>query len=206
MAVNFVFHINKEEPPAHGAGAPSRCVLGVGIPPHFAPREWRSAGVARCRSVCHLLVVATLYHRFVHPRVVRSISSVSLTPGSRLFAPPPPPPGTTAYVYVSATPPPPQLFSLHLCFIPPSLSNLHLGTPSPFVFHSMTVVPSRRCLSVLPKALGAHLGKKVFANIRQPSQGPTFGIKGGAAGGGYSQVGGSVLFFFVLNGNPAGAL
>ena len=39
------------------------------------------------------------------------------------------------------------------------------------------------------KALGAHLGKPVFANIRQPSQGPTFGIKGGAAGGGYSQVG-----------------
>src|SRR5690606_13421580 len=35
---------------------------------------------------------------------------------------------------------------------------------------------------------GAHLGKKVFTNIRQPSQGPTFGIKGGAAGGGYSQV------------------
>ena len=24
--------------------------------------------------------------------------------------------------------------------------------------------------------------------MRQPSQGPTFGIKGGAAGGGYSQV------------------
>ncbi|CAN0000064.1 unnamed protein product, partial [Choristocarpus tenellus] len=40
----------------------------------------------------------------------------------------------------------------------------------------------------LTQALGAHLGKKVFANIRQPSQGPTFGIKGGAAGGGYSQV------------------
>lgn len=40
----------------------------------------------------------------------------------------------------------------------------------------------------IPKALGAHLGKKVFANIRQPSQGPTFGIKGGAAGGGYSQA------------------
>ena len=40
----------------------------------------------------------------------------------------------------------------------------------------------------LAQALGAHLDKKVFANIRQPSQGPTFGIKGGAAGGGYSQV------------------
>ena len=33
-----------------------------------------------------------------------------------------------------------------------------------------------------------HIGKKVFTCIRQPSQGPTFGIKGGAAGGGYAQV------------------
>ncbi|BFZ65297.1 tetrahydrofolate synthase [Saitoella coloradoensis] len=40
----------------------------------------------------------------------------------------------------------------------------------------------------LVQALGAHLGKTAFATVRQPSQGPTFGIKGGAAGGGYSQV------------------
>ncbi|MCZ6528765.1 MAG: formate--tetrahydrofolate ligase [Chloroflexi bacterium] len=40
----------------------------------------------------------------------------------------------------------------------------------------------------LSQALGAGLGKRVFTCIRQPSQGPTFGIKGGAAGGGYSQV------------------
>ncbi|MBN2689005.1 MAG: formate--tetrahydrofolate ligase [Gammaproteobacteria bacterium] len=40
----------------------------------------------------------------------------------------------------------------------------------------------------LSQALGAHLHKKVVTCIRQPSQGPTFGIKGGAAGGGYSQV------------------
>ena len=40
----------------------------------------------------------------------------------------------------------------------------------------------------LSQAIGAHLGKKVFTCIRQPSQGPTFGIKGGAAGGGYSQI------------------
>ncbi len=40
----------------------------------------------------------------------------------------------------------------------------------------------------LSQALGAHLGKNVITCIRQPSQGPTFGIKGGAAGGGYSQV------------------
>lgn len=38
------------------------------------------------------------------------------------------------------------------------------------------------------QAIGAHLGRIAFANVRQPSQGPTFGIKGGAAGGGYSQV------------------
>lgn len=40
----------------------------------------------------------------------------------------------------------------------------------------------------LVQALGAHLDKMAFATVRQPSMGPTFGIKGGAAGGGYSQV------------------
>ncbi|MCX7839726.1 MAG: formate--tetrahydrofolate ligase [Anaerolineae bacterium] len=40
----------------------------------------------------------------------------------------------------------------------------------------------------LSQALGAHLKQKVMTCIRQPSMGPTFGIKGGAAGGGYSQV------------------
>ncbi|MCJ1289103.1 tetrahydrofolate synthase [Xylographa carneopallida] len=40
----------------------------------------------------------------------------------------------------------------------------------------------------LTQALSAHLNRIAFANVRQPSQGPTFGIKGGAAGGGYSQV------------------
>ncbi len=39
----------------------------------------------------------------------------------------------------------------------------------------------------LSQSLG-YIGKKVFTCIRQPSLGPVFGIKGGAAGGGYSQV------------------
>ena len=39
----------------------------------------------------------------------------------------------------------------------------------------------------LTQALG-HLGKNVMACVREPSLGPTFGVKGGAAGGGYSQV------------------
>jgi methylenetetrahydrofolate dehydrogenase (NADP+)/methenyltetrahydrofolate cyclohydrolase/formyltetrahydrofolate synthetase len=40
----------------------------------------------------------------------------------------------------------------------------------------------------LTQALGAHLGYNSIANVRQPSMGPTFGVKGGAAGGGYAQV------------------
>jgi formate--tetrahydrofolate ligase len=34
----------------------------------------------------------------------------------------------------------------------------------------------------------SHIDKRATIAIRQPSMGPTFGIKGGAAGGGYSQV------------------
>jgi formate--tetrahydrofolate ligase len=34
----------------------------------------------------------------------------------------------------------------------------------------------------------SHIGRTATVAIRQPSMGPTFGIKGGAAGGGYSQV------------------
>lgn len=40
----------------------------------------------------------------------------------------------------------------------------------------------------LAQALNTHLQRNAFACLRQPSQGPTFGMKGGAAGGGYSQV------------------
>lgn len=40
----------------------------------------------------------------------------------------------------------------------------------------------------LVQAIGAHLDIPAIACVRQPSQGPTFGIKGGAAGGGYAQV------------------
>lgn len=39
----------------------------------------------------------------------------------------------------------------------------------------------------LTQGLGK-LGENTIICIRQPSMGPTFGIKGGAAGGGYSQV------------------
>ncbi|ACA58686.1 formate--tetrahydrofolate ligase [Candidatus Desulforudis audaxviator] len=46
----------------------------------------------------------------------------------------------------------------------------------------------KTCTAIgLTQALG-RLGKKVTVCLREPSMGPTFGVKGGAAGGGYSQV------------------
>ena len=39
----------------------------------------------------------------------------------------------------------------------------------------------------LAQGLG-HIGRTTVLTLRQPSMGPTFGIKGGAAGGGYAQV------------------
>ncbi|XP_073231403.1 C-1-tetrahydrofolate synthase, cytoplasmic-like [Porites lutea] len=55
-------------------------------------------------------------------------------------------------------------------------------TPTPFGEGKSTTTIG------VAQAMSAHLHRNCFACIRQPSQGPTFGIKGGAAGGGYSQV------------------
>ncbi len=46
-----------------------------------------------------------------------------------------------------------------------------------------------------------YIGKSATVAIRQPSMGPTFGIKGGAAGGGYSQVVPMDLFNLHLTGD-----
>ena len=55
-------------------------------------------------------------------------------------------------------------------------------TPTPFGEGKSTT------LLGLVQALTVCKGKNSFATLRQPSQGPTFGVKGGAAGGGYAQV------------------
>ena len=56
---------------------------------------------------------------------------------------------------------------------------------------AITATPAgegKTCTTIgLTQALGK-LGKKAIAAIREPSLGPTFGVKGGAAGGGYAQV------------------
>ena len=61
-----------------------------------------------------------------------------------------------------------------------------LCSPSPSPFPSLLPPPpppagegKSTTLMGLSQALGAHLKKNVFACMRQPSQGPTFGIKGG---------------------------
>lgn len=59
------------------------------------------------------------------------------------------------------------------------------------VVTAITPTPLGEGKSTTTVGLGQALnqvGKKATIAIRQPSQGPTFGIKGGAAGGGYSQV------------------
>lgn len=47
----------------------------------------------------------------------------------------------------------------------------------------------------------AHIGKQALVALRQPSMGPTFGIKGGAAGGGYSQIAPMELLNLHLTGD-----
>jgi len=56
---------------------------------------------------------------------------------------------------------------------------------------SITPTPLGEGKSTTTVGLGQalnHIGKRAIVTLRQPSQGPTFGIKGGAAGGGYSQI------------------
>jgi len=51
-----------------------------------------------------------------------------------------------------------------------------------------TTVGLGDAMNRLAKRLGEHEGKKTIMCLREPSLGPCFGMKGGAAGGGYAQV------------------
>lgn len=66
-------------------------------------------------------------------------------------------------------------------------------TPTPFGEGKSTTTLG------LVQALTAHKGRQSFATLRQPSMGPTFGVKGGAAGGGYSQVNISLFLILLLS-------
>lgn len=73
-----------------------------------------------------------------------------------------------------------------------SFANCILTNNFHFLVDRMTPTPLGEGKSTttvgLVQALAGSKGVNAFACMRQPSQGPTFGIKGGAAGGGYSQV------------------
>ena len=59
------------------------------------------------------------------------------------------------------------------------------------VVTGITPTPLGEGKTVTALSLGqglARIGKRVFNTMREPSKGPTFGIKGGGTGGGYSQV------------------
>ncbi|NIY92646.1 formate--tetrahydrofolate ligase [Vibrio diazotrophicus] len=72
------------------------------------------------------------------------------------------------------------------------LERLHVKPAGKFVLvTAITPTPlgEGKTVTTIGLAQGlAKLNQSVFACIRQPSMGPIFGVKGGAAGGGYSQV------------------
>lgn len=74
-----------------------------------------------------------------------------------------------------------------------SLDARNIGEPKAktVLVTAMTPTPAgegKTTLSIgLSEALNK-IGKKTIVTLREPSQGPVFGVKGGAAGGGYSQV------------------
>jgi len=69
------------------------------------------------------------------------------------------------------------------------LKNRPLGKFIDVTAVTPTPLGEGKTVTTIGLSLGlARIGKKVITTLRQPSMGPVFGIKGGAAGGGYSQV------------------
>jgi formate--tetrahydrofolate ligase len=86
-----------------------------------------------------------------------------------------------------------ELYGKYKAKIKPQVLRERMGKPDGQIIIVTAVTPTKSgegktTMSVgLAQALG-HLGKKGIVVLRQPSLGPVFGIKGGAAGGGYAQV------------------
>ncbi|NIR35076.1 MAG: formate--tetrahydrofolate ligase, partial [Actinobacteria bacterium] len=80
----------------------------------------------------------------------------------------------------------------------------HRPTAAYVVVSAITPTPLGEGKTTTTVGLGQgfqHIGRSATIAIRQPSMGPTFGIKGGAAGGGYSQVVPMELFNLHLTGD-----
>jgi formate--tetrahydrofolate ligase len=75
------------------------------------------------------------------------------------------------------------------------------------VVSAITPTPLGEGKTTTPVGLGQafkHIGKTATVAVRQASMGPVFGIKGGAAGGGYSQVVPMEALNLHLTGDTAG--
>ena len=85
------------------------------------------------------------------------------------------------------------LHGKHMAKIPLSILD-RIGSNPPGKYIDVTAINPTplgegKTVTTIGLSLGLnHIGKKAVATIRQPSMGPVFGIKGGAAGGGHSQV------------------
>jgi formate--tetrahydrofolate ligase len=86
-----------------------------------------------------------------------------------------------------------HLYGSHKAKVDLSLLERLRGKPEGkyIVVTGMTPTPLGEGKTVTSLGLGqglAKIGRRVFNTMREPSKGPTFGIKGGGCGGGYSQV------------------
>jgi formate--tetrahydrofolate ligase len=86
-----------------------------------------------------------------------------------------------------------ELYGNYKAKIPLSILDRLKDNPSGKYIDVTAITPTPlgegKTVTAIGLSLGlASLGKKVITTLRQPSMGPVFGIKGGAAGGGYSQV------------------
>jgi formate--tetrahydrofolate ligase len=86
-----------------------------------------------------------------------------------------------------------ELYGRYKAKIGPEVWERVKGRPNGKLIYTTAITATaagegKTCTAIgLVQALG-QLGKRTMACLREPSLGPTFGIKGGAAGGGYAQV------------------
>ncbi len=86
-----------------------------------------------------------------------------------------------------------ELYGTHKAKIDYNILKEHQNTPDGKLILVTAITPTPagegKTTTTVGLADGLHkIGKKVFVALREPSLGPVFGVKGGAAGGGYAQV------------------
>ena len=86
-----------------------------------------------------------------------------------------------------------QLYGHHIAKVPLSVMDRYRDQPDGHMVLVTAMTPTRFGEGKTTTTIGlaqalARLGKRAMCAIREPSLGPCMGMKGGAAGGGYSQV------------------